>query len=339
MKNIFIFLFLFANAAVFAQKTDTIVHINGNILTGEIKRLDYGIISYKMDGMGTIKFQTNKIKTIISKKQFEIKLADGFNYFASIDSSNTGRSVKLILSNSGFNVDIDEINEIYPLKQNFWLRLSGKLSLGYSYNKGSGINNFNFAGNFDYRKRKSHFDLSWNSNFTAKEDSILSSKSDVSLVYEHYLKNHFSVYTKTSADHATEMGLELRMSQAVAGLYDLVYNHRNRLNTSLGLSGNREWSVSDTISQDNLEAFVSLNYKFYKYISPKLDISTSFIFYPSLTDKGRLRITYDLNSSIEVFNDFFVGLNYYYSFDSKPIGINSSNEDWGITTTFGYSFH
>lgn len=37
--------------------------------------------------------------------------------------------------------------------------------------------------------------------------------------------------------------------------------------------------------------------------------------------------------------EIFIGLNYYYSFDSKSIDIKASKEDWGITTTFGYSFH
>ena len=64
MRFLLIFL-LFTSVIVYGQKNDTIVHINGNILTGEIKRLDYGIITYKMDGMGNIDFQTKKVKNIV----------------------------------------------------------------------------------------------------------------------------------------------------------------------------------------------------------------------------------------------------------------------------------
>jgi len=43
-----------------AQKTDTIVHINGNVLTGDFKRMNYGIVTWKMDGMGTISLEEPK---------------------------------------------------------------------------------------------------------------------------------------------------------------------------------------------------------------------------------------------------------------------------------------
>ncbi len=53
---------------VIAQKIDTIIHINGNVMTGDFKKMVYGVITWKMDGMGTISFEEPKVKTIISKK-------------------------------------------------------------------------------------------------------------------------------------------------------------------------------------------------------------------------------------------------------------------------------
>ena len=61
-----------------AQKTDTIVHINGNILTGDFKKMNYGVVTWKMDGMGTIDLEEPKIQTIISSKMFEIKMIKVF---------------------------------------------------------------------------------------------------------------------------------------------------------------------------------------------------------------------------------------------------------------------
>ena len=47
-----VIVFSLLSFAASAQKIDTIYHINGNILTGDVKRLVYGVVSYKMDGMG-----------------------------------------------------------------------------------------------------------------------------------------------------------------------------------------------------------------------------------------------------------------------------------------------
>jgi len=69
MKRIAIYSFLFIISIFIipqmgiAQKTDTIVHINGDVLTGDLKKLTYGVATWKMDGMGTISMEEVKINT------------------------------------------------------------------------------------------------------------------------------------------------------------------------------------------------------------------------------------------------------------------------------------
>ena len=67
----------------YGQKTDTIIHINGNVLTGDLKKMNYGVVTWKMDGMGTISLEEPKIQSIISNKMFEIKMESGRIYFGS----------------------------------------------------------------------------------------------------------------------------------------------------------------------------------------------------------------------------------------------------------------
>ena len=111
---------MFVPQECLAQKTDTIVHINGNILTGDFKSLNYGVVTWKMDGMGTISLEEPKIKHIISKKIFEIKLESGRIYFGQFEASEKPRTVDIILVNEIVTVDIDDIVEVYPIKNSFW---------------------------------------------------------------------------------------------------------------------------------------------------------------------------------------------------------------------------
>ncbi len=339
MKRLIISLLFFVTVSAFGQKTDTIIHINGNILTGEIKRIDYGIVTFKMDGMGTIKYEMDKVQSIKSQKYFEIKLSNGLYYFGTFDTSHFRRKVKVVLSERIELVEVNSLIEVYPIKQNFWLRLHGKFDLGVDYNKGSGIGNLNFNGLIGYRKRKSYVELSWTNNTTSQADTITSAKADLTLNYQQYIKNKWSASLSTGGNENTELGLDLRLFLAVSGIWDIVHNNRNRLYLEGGISGNREWSNGDTTALNNMEAIISTQYRLFKFTNPEIDITTDFTFFPNLTTKGRLRLEYNLNTKVEIFNDFYVGLNYYYSFDSKPISSTASNEDWGITTTFGYSFH
>ena len=40
----------------------------------------------------------------------------------------------------------------------------------------------------------------------------------------------------------------------------------------------------------------------------------------------------------EIFSDFFISLQGYISYDNKPADENSTDNDWGINTGFGYTF-
>ena len=65
------------------------------MLTGDLRKLDYGVVTWKMDGMGTISLEEVKIKTIHSKKEFEVKMRTGEIIFCSFDSSEVAEKVFL----------------------------------------------------------------------------------------------------------------------------------------------------------------------------------------------------------------------------------------------------
>ena len=124
LKRIAIYILLFfisffiTEKKAIAQKTDTIVHINGNVLTGDLKKLVYGVFTWKMDGMGTISLEEVKVNTIISKKQFEIKMKDGTIYFGSLDSSRIYRKVNILVEKQRKLVAIDDIVEVIEQSYN-----------------------------------------------------------------------------------------------------------------------------------------------------------------------------------------------------------------------------
>ena len=65
---------MFFVGIIFPQKTDHIRLRNGNIVTGEIKSLNYGSLVYKTDAMTTINVKWDHVTQIQSKYKFEITL-------------------------------------------------------------------------------------------------------------------------------------------------------------------------------------------------------------------------------------------------------------------------
>jgi len=324
-----------------AQKTDTIYHINGDILTGDFKKLAYGVVTWKMDGMGTINLEVPKIQSIRSVKQFEIKLKNGMIYFGSFDSSMRKRKVNIVLANGKELVDINEIVEVYPIKRNFWLRTSGNLSLGINYSKGSNIATVSFSGNLIFRKRKTNFTLGWDDYNTFQADTLSSTKADVNLGWQRIIKKKWSIGTIVGLNQNSELGTKMRLNLAVVGVYDLVYNNWNRLFVAAGPSGQRETPYDSTAITNDLAGIVTVNWKVYKYTSPKIWVDADITFIPYFTTAGRYRTNFNLNPKIGVIgNDLQLGFKLYYTVDSKPSTVDASqSSDWGINLEITYSFH
>ena len=323
----------------FGQKTDTIIHINGNTLLGEIKKLDNGIISFKMDGMGTIKFELDKINTFSSKKHFQIIVKNGMQYYGSIDTSAVNRKVKIKLINGTEIIPVEDIIELYPIKKNFWLRTSGLFSLGFNYSKGSGIANLNTSGKLDYRNRKSYTELNWNENTTIQQDTISSNKTDVSINFQRILVRKWYIGFNTEGSSNSELGLDLRVLVGLSIINYLVQNYHNRLYLSIGSNANREWAHGVKTPINNFEGLLGLNYHYFKYTNPEIHITTYLNAYPNFTTPSRWRVNYSVDAMVEIISDFYVGVSFYYDFDNKPVSTDASTNDYGITTTISFSFH
>jgi len=344
-KNIIILLLfvvaLIPISKIHAQKTDTIYHINGNILTGDFKSLGYGVVIWKMDGMGTISLEEVKINTIISTKEFEIKMKNEHIYFGSFGASKTKRTTYIVAGDKKVLVNIDDIIEAYPIKKNFWSRTSGNFSLGFNYSKGSDIATLAFSGNLDYRKEKGFYSLNWDDNNTYQGDTLNSSYTNFNLTWQRLLNNGFSAQAIIGGSQNTELGTKLRWELDLMGVKDISYNSWNRLYVGTGLSVTREKSYGNDGRQDDIAGIFQLVWRVYKYTSPKIWVDTNITYLPYFTDGGRYRTSFNLNPKVSVFSDNFkVGFTFYYNYDSDPPSIEaSSTNDYGLNLQLTYYLH
>jgi len=322
----------------YAQKTDTIIHINGNVLTGDFKKMEYGVAIWKMDGMGTISVEEVKINTIKSDKLFEIKMKNGLIYFGSFDTSMLSRQVFIVKTDRRALISIDDIVEIYPIKGNFWMRLSGNFSLGANLSKGSNVGTVSLAGNLDYRKRKTYFGLSWDANNTYQSDTLSSTKSDIEIGWQRLLKKSWSAGLAVGSTQNTELGTKLRLTLSMVGLKDISYNNWNRLYVGAGLSVARETPYDESGISHDLAGIAQVAWKVYKYTSPKVWLNSHIDFIPYLTT-NRYRVSFNLNPQVSLFSDDFkVGISLYYNYDSNPTSDASTN-DYGLNLQLTYSLH
>ena len=322
-----------------AQKTDTIVHINGNVLTGDLKRMVSGVVTWKMDGMGTISLEETKVNTIISKKEFQIKMETGVILFGSFDASEERRKVYIVNEKERKLISVQDIVEIYPIKKSFFMRTSGNISLGLNYTKGSETTTLAFSGNVDYRKERTYFNLEWDSNNTFQRDSLNSQKTDILLSWQRALRKGWSTNISVGASQNLELGTQLRTYLNLTGIKDLVYNEWNRLYFGMGANFAQETPFDDSEITNDVAGVFMIYWKVYKLWGAKIWVDSNLTYLPYLTD-SRNRLTFNLNPKVSILsNNFKIGFNFYYTYDSQPAATGAANDDYGLNLQFTYTYN
>jgi len=321
---------LFISSVGMTQQTDKVWLANGDVITCEIKSMKLAMLSVDQEGPGIISVKWEYVTKIRSDKTFQVTMKDGLVLITRLDSS-----FFVITENT-----IDNIVEIVRLKGKFLQRMSGDVSLGFNYAKSSDIYTFNFAGNATYRIPKNELTLRLNTVITKSgTDSAAAKKKDISIGYLRRLENSFFAGSQLGWQQNTELGLRSRFAlNGMAGKIPIINNHR-RLLTGIGLSLNEEQSNESNNYKTNLESLAAIQFKEFRYSFPKLSIDLLFTIFPSLTDWGRLRSEFQLNTSVEVFKDFNVGLSFYDSYDNRPPEGAASKNDFSFNFTITYKFN
>ncbi len=333
---LYIIIFLFALSTVsIAKRTDIIIMNNGDHITGEIKKMQFGMVTFKTDDAGTLNIKWDKIRHMISKNIFEVEVQDGRIYYGALDTTYSVRQMIVKGANQVKFLFKIYVVSITPIKETFWDILDGYVKLGFNYAKGTATGQLTFGGNANYRTRHGNTELNLESIVSFREKQESSRKQDLTLIYQRFLKNKWLLGSSVGLEQNTELGIKLRTSLNAGGGYSIVQSNENSFFGLIGLSVNRE-SFTDTSKPTfNLEALLALNYQLFIYDSPKTSLKTNFNVFPGMTDWGRIRLNYDITLSWEIIIDLYWDLSGYYSYDNKPTR-NASSDDYGINTSFKY---
>lgn len=319
-----------------AADTDLVVLRNGDRIHGEIKRLQFGRLELSTASMSTIYVEWDKVVGLVSPNFFEVETRDGARYYGSLESDVPG-TLGVALEGTTTPLDVASVVRIRRIKESFWDRLDGSISLGASYTRSSEIGQGSLSVDIGTRRPKFEVNLSFDTTVTVQPNEPDKSRTAGAAAYNKLLRNRWYIPASVRFERNTDLGLDLRASVAGGlGRY-LVQSNRSLLGAGAGLVANNENPVEGDSTQ-NIEAFFGVSYEYFTYDTPKTNFDTAFVLYPSLNVGGRYRTELDLSVSREIVSDFTVGVTVYDSYDSKPPGGSSSGHDLGISLTVGWTF-
>jgi putative salt-induced outer membrane protein YdiY len=322
------------------RNTDVVVMRNGDRLTGEIKKLENGILYVETDYFsGSIGLDWLQVERVQSTGNYQITLKDGSRVEGTITrakSSPEGADF-VIHGDSGDRwAASSDIVEIYPQKRSFWSQVTGDVNLGYSFTSGNKQTSFNFGTNANYVSTKYFGSASFTSNFSGQSGGNQTNLAEVQTLDGVFITRNSIVIGLANLLHSSQQDLQLRTTLGGGyGYYFIHTNHQNLLWTTGAAYTNEQFESTEGATAQSAEAFLGLQYLLFHFDRYNLNAQT--LFYPGLTDAPRFRVTTKFGFSVKIAGRFHTDVQFWNNFDSHP-PFNTKRNELGISNSLGWTF-
>ncbi len=323
---------------VLGQKTDVVVLENGDRLTGEVKRLERGKLVFKTDSLGTVQIEWNDILSVTSTQEFAVELETGERFVGSLGADSDSNEVVIELPEGSMTRPHEEVVLITPIKSTFWGRVDGSMDLGFSFAQADQSSQLNLGLDAGIRSRKYLRRLKVSSILSNRDEGEDVRRSTGSFEFSRFISPKWDTLAVGIAEQNEELGLDLRTTLSAGMRRHLVRSNSSNFSAVLAAAVNRELYLGPEGEQYNLEAVAGLEFEKFSFDDPEVDFTVSLSVLPSLSESGRVRMEFESRLRRELVEDFFLVLSVYDSYDSDPPVQEVERNDWGLTTSLGWSF-
>ena len=318
--------------------TDVVVVSNGDMLTGEVKSLDRGLLRFKTDATDTIEIQWSYVAALSSEQNFQITLDDDRQLFGTLGESDQDAMLLLVTPIGPLSLPLLSVVRMTPIEGRLIDRIDMSVNLGYNFTKASNVNQGTLGYDFSYRSEQRLLSLGLDGTRSSSTDEPVSIRTSTALTYRRFIGERlwdpvgFGVIERND-----ELGLDRRITGGGGMSRWLTDTNTRRISFMGGIVLTEEDEREALDKDQSVEAAIGITLDWFRYDDPELDVSLDFTVYERLSDSGRTRGTLDFDMRWELVSDFFLGFTTYYSFNSRPTG-EAASDDYGVFTTVGWSF-
>jgi len=320
------------------DKTDVVVLRNGDHLSGDIASLEFGILTLKTDNMSDLSIEWPAVRSIKSKFAFAIERRDGTKYHGVIATTDDGADLKVENEEGTVRIPMEEVERISRFSPRFWDRITGALSVGFSYSKSSSIQVSSVNFNANYRSTTEDGSLAFSSNTTKDSSGKTTNRELLSgdVMFLRQSRNFWGLLGSLERDQS--LGIDARLTAGAAVGRRFIQSTYAEVTGIAGIVGTEEWIVDNPTPKASVEAVVGGSWNVFKFIEPKTRLDLGLYVFPSLTESGRYRSTGNLNLTHKFPHDITLGLTGYLSYDNQPPEPTAVKSDYGVTLNVGYTF-
>jgi Protein of unknown function, DUF481 len=305
-------------SAAHAKRKDVVIMNNGDHFTGEVKRLQNGLLYVETDYVsGSVGLDWNQVESVQSTATYRIVLNNGKRLEGRIEkvSGEKAKEADFLIREATEEVQVPsvEIVSIETKKPTFWRQLQGAIDLGYSFTSGNSQTALNVNTSAAYRTAGWEAATAFDSTFGGQAGASKTNRQDLQLTFAKFLNRNSYLLALSDFLHSSQL----------SWLAGLVFVDES-FDTKAGQP-----------SGQHAEGLLGLQYSLVRFKFGEFD--SQLLTFPGLTDTGRIRVTTNNSINIKLTNNFHFAFTFWDNFDSRP-PMTAKRNELGVSSGIGWSF-
>ncbi len=342
MKRIFLVITILwlAQQADAKRNDDVVIMKNGDRLTGEIKRLDRGLLYFSAPYMvDTMTLDWAQVERVESKDQYRVLLLDGTLLQGIVAKSGTQTDgeadVTVTDREHAVRVTRAEVGSVKPIEGNFWHQLTGSVSYGGTYTGGTSNLQSTLSATLGYPSEKWEVQSSADSVINRQSGAKSSGRNEFLTSYLRYLTPKWVAEGTGELLNSQQQDLTLRSSVGGAFGRSFVRSEHAVVRAVGGLVYSKEVYTVDSPQTNNTELLLQVHAEKFRFKTFNwINEASAF---PSLTTPGRVRYRATSDLYIELYRNLKWKFSVYENYDTKP-PVKAPKNDFGTSTSIGWTF-
>ena len=148
-------------------QTDSLIFSNGEMVIGEIKQMDRGVVTIEtFYSDSDFKIEWNRVTWIRSSENHLVSLTDGRRFNASINSTANDNEIVLDDGTQRILVHVQEIVAFKPIDDTFWDQFSASIDVSLDLTKSNNLIQFSTRTNVGYLTKRWELKGNYNTVFS-----------------------------------------------------------------------------------------------------------------------------------------------------------------------------
>jgi hypothetical protein len=318
--------------SLFGQN-DSIWMKNKDVLVGELKSLSKSVVTFETDYSDKdFKIDFDKISRFSTQNYFVVNLTDNSRHTGKIKSVEPGKLQIWYSTTLLREIGIQEIVYLSEIDRKFWKRFTGAIDFGLNIAKTNNNVQITTSANLKYSSDNYLSTISF-SNLLSDQDNVdRIERKEFGLMGRRFIKKWY-VEVDLNYLSSTELGIKNRINPGLGAGRTLITTNKLYWAAGGGLNYNIEEYFLASEDKESVELKILTQFEMFNFSD--LSLLTNVAGYPSLSEKGRFRLDYNLTFKYDLPFEFYIKTDFTLNYDNQP-PVGGSESDYVLSSGFGW---